>query len=157
MVTTYTDAIVATPIIMTVGFLPMGVLDPHVSGSGEYVLRLGSQSALALGAGYTPTLTGHETVGTIGWRSFSSETAPLGSFYEFAVHAGGARVESHPTLQPVYGISARIGNLRESRFSGLAFTYGVGPQLLMVGKELHAKINLNFGLGMLLGKEVTIQ
>ena len=37
---------------------------------------------------------------------------------------------------------------------GVGFGYGLGPAILYSNKSLHFKITMNFGLGMLLGKEV---
>lgn len=157
IVTSYGDAILATPINLTIGFLPQGRLLPHVSGSGEYVVRLQDESALGVGAGFYVVPEGHETIGSVGWRQFADLHAPIGSYYEIAVIGGAARITGEPALRPIYGAQFRIGSLRESRFSSFAFGYSLGPSVMLIGSQVHLRLNFNFGLGFLLGKVTEIR
>ena len=157
MQTVYTEALLFTPINMTIGFLPQSRLNPGVSASAEYAIRVGSSNALALAAGFHPTPEGHESLGQLTWRVYSGENSPLGSFWEFGAIGGAGRLEATGAMTPIVGITARMGSLRQSRFGWMSFGYGMGPALMLVHGKLHARLTMNFGLGVLLGKEVIIK
>lgn len=157
MTTSYSDALLFTPINLTVGVLPKAVVNPGVSASAEYTIRVGSSNGLGLSGGFHPTPEGHESIGQIAWRTYSGDRSPVGSFWEAGLIGGASRAEATGELSPIIGVTARIGSIREARFSGVGFGYGLGPAIMLSNKKLHFKITMNFGLGMLLGKEVTFE
>jgi hypothetical protein len=154
MTTTYSDALLFTPINLTVGILPKSVVNPGVSASAEYTIRVGSVNGLGLSGGFHPTPDGHESIGQVTWRTYHDDRSPVGAFWEAGIIGGASREDATGVLSPIIGITARIGSIREARFSGVGFGYGLGPAILLSNKKLHFKITMNFGLGMLLGKEV---
>jgi hypothetical protein len=157
MTTSYTDALLFTPINLTVGVLPKAVVNPGISASAEYTVRVGASNGLGLAGGFHPTADGHESIGQVTWRTYSGDRSPIGSFWEAGLIGGVSRLDGSGELGPIIGVTARIGSIREARFSGVGFGYGLGPAVLLSNKKLHFKLTMNFGLGMLLGKEVTIQ
>jgi hypothetical protein len=157
MTTSYSDALLFTPINLTVGVLPKAVVNPGVSASAEYTIRVGSTNGLGLSGGFHPTPDGHESVGQVAWRTYSGDRSPVGSFWEAGVIGGVSRLDLTGELTPIIGVTARIGSIREARFSGVGFGYGLGPSILLSNKKLHFKLTMNFGLGMLLGKQVTFE
>jgi hypothetical protein len=157
MTTSYSDALLFTPINLTLGVLPKAVVNPGVSASAEYTIRVGASNGLGLAGGFHPTPDGHESIGQVAWRTYNGDRAPVGSFWEAGVLGGVSRLDATGELTPIIGVTARIGSIREARFSGVGFGYGLGPAILLSGKKLHFKITMNFGLGMLLGKQVTFE
>lgn len=157
MQTHYTEALLFTPINMTIGFLPQGRVNPGVSASAEYTIRVGPANGISIGAGFHPTPEGHESLGQVSWRTYSGDKSPVGSFWEAGLIGGTARMEATGVMTPVIGVTARIGSLRESRFGWMSFGYGLGPSVMLAHGKLHFRLTMNFGLGLLLGKEVTIR
>lgn len=157
MTTSYTDALLFTPINLTVAFLPKSIVNPGVSASAEYTIRVGSQNGLGISGGFHPTPDGHESIGQLAWRTYSGDRSPVGSFWEAGLIGGASRAEATGELSPIIGVTARIGSIREARFSGVGFGYSLGPAVMLSNKKLHLKITMNFGLGMLLGKEVRFE
>jgi hypothetical protein len=157
MSTSYTDALLFTPINLTVAVLPKSIVNPGVSASAEYTIRVGTSHGLGLSGGFHPTPDGHESIGQVAWRTYYGDRSPVGSFWEAGLIGGASRLESTGELTPIVGVTARIGSIREARFSGVGFGYGLGPAILLSNKKLHFKITMNFGLGMLLGKQVTFE
>jgi hypothetical protein len=157
MTTTYSDALLFTPINLTVAFLPKSTVNPGVSASAEYTIRAGGENAIGIAGGFHPTPDGHESIGQLTWRTYSSDRSPVGSFWEAGIIGGASRLDATGEINPIIGVTARIGSIREARFSGVGFGYGLGPAVLLSNKKLHFKITMNFGLGMLLGKEVTFR
>jgi hypothetical protein len=157
MQTFYTEALLFTPINMTIGFTPQSRVNPGLSASAEYSIRVGSGNGIGLAAGFHPTPEGHESIGQLTWRMYSAENSPIGSFYEVGAIGGVGRMESNGEMSPIIGITARMGSLRQSRFGWMSFGYGLGPAVMLVHGKLHARITMNFGLGVLLGKQVVIK
>lgn len=153
----YAGALVITPINTNILFAPQQDFQPLVSGSIEYSLPRTGHIGLAIGGGYYPYFDRDEILGQFGIRRFFRETSPVGAYWEMVMQGGAAILNGdYAHADPLFGLGLRLGSLRASRFGDLAFEYGGGPTVVLIGGETQLRMSFFFGLGWLLGHDMTI-
>ena len=159
--TTYTGAIIATPINTNVLFLPHQYFQPVLSGSIEYSFAKTGRLGFEFSGGYYPY--GDRTEATIQFgirRFFAAPTpdraAPVGAYWEMLM-TGGVSGAQLSTADPLLGLGLRFGSLRTSRFGNFAFEYGAGPTVVLLSGQTQLRATFFFGLGFMLGHEEIIE
>src|ERR1700733_9776359 len=158
--TTYTGAIMITPINTNAIFLPRQDFQPVLSGSMEYSFPKTGRLGFELSGGYYPY--GDRTEATIQFgirRFFAAPTpdraAPVGAYWEMLMMGGGSGADLS-TADPLLGLGLRFGSLRSSRFGGFAFEYGAGPTVVLLDGQTQLRATFFFGIGFMVGHEEII-
>ena len=156
--TSYSGVLIVTPINTDVLFAPRQDFQPVLSGSIEYSFPKTGRLGFELSGGYYPYFDHAEVTTQFGIRRFFSARAPVGGYWEMLAMGG---VSQGPLLTgnavPLFGVGVRLGSMRTTRFGDLAFEYGGGPTLVLTGGETQLRATFFFGLGWMLGHEVSIE
>jgi hypothetical protein len=157
--TSFSSAFFVTPVNAAINVLPESEIDIPFSLSGEYSFRKAENFAFVFSAGYYPYIDRQESQFGFGFRHFSkSSSAPVGVFTEFSVLAGSSRVIDPPGIaEPFFGIGAKIGNVRTTRFVDFGFEYGVNTSALVLAGKIELRVGAFFGIGYLFGKEILVR
>ncbi|MDP4198901.1 MAG: hypothetical protein Q8922_10835 [Bacteroidota bacterium] len=154
----YSGALIITPINTNIFFTPFQDFEPVLSGSIEYSFPRSDRLGYEFSAGYYPYWDHSEALMQFGIRRFFHSQAPAGGYWEWITQGG---VSQGPNLtgnaEPLFGLGVRLGSVRTTRFGDFAFEYGGGPTLVLTGGETQLRANFFFGLGWMLGHEVNIE
>ncbi|MFI5201266.1 MAG: hypothetical protein ACHQNE_02640 [Candidatus Kapaibacterium sp.] len=155
--TTYSGAIVVTPINTNILFLPNQDFEPLLSGSIEYSFLKTDKLGYELAGGYYPYPDRAEITAQFGIRRFFKATAPIGAYWEMTMMGGVSQSPSAEFADPLFGLGLRLGSLRTTRFGDLGFEYGGGPTVMLYRGQTQVRAEFFFGIGFLLGKEILIE
>jgi hypothetical protein len=159
--TTYTGAIIATPINTSILFTPHQDFQPVLSGSIEYSFPKTGRLGFELSGGYYPYGDRSEATVQFGIRRFFAaatpdRAAPVGAYWEMLMMGGVSGAELS-TADPLLGLGLRFGSLRTSRFGDLAYEYGAGPTVVLLSGQTQVRATFFFGLGLMLGHNQIIE
>lgn len=157
--TNYSSAAIFTPINASYEFTPLNTLDLVFSWSGEFSWRKSDRLALAFLGGYYPYTNYQEGFLEFAIRRFNDNArAPVGGYWQFGILGGMTELRAPDQKpEPMIGTELRFGSLRASRFGEFAFEYSGGTSVYLAGGRAQVRASFNFGLGLLLGKEVLVR
>jgi hypothetical protein len=156
--TTYSGALIVTPVNTNFQFTPDQDLQPILSGSIEYSFHKTDRLGFEFSGGFYPYGDRMEEVLHFGIRRFFAHAAPIGGYWEMMTVGGVTQnPEMTNTAEPLFGIGLRLGSLRTTLFGDFAFEYGGGPTLVLTGGQTQLRAEFFFGLGWMLGKDIVIE
>jgi hypothetical protein len=156
--TTYSGALIVTPINTNFQFTPDQDLQPVLSGSIEYSFPKTDKLGFEISGGVYPYGYRSEATLQFGIRRFFAHAAPAGGYWEMMTIGGlSGKNLSELHADALFGLGLRLGSIRTTRFGDFAFEYGGGPTIVQVGGQTQLRAEFFFGLGWMLGKDVVIE